>query len=257
MSKPTVSELIDAVEDVLSSTLELARGIDPELASTPTGCPGWTVQDQLAHMVGLEQVLGGAPEPDIELPAMDHVVENFDKYMERHVHIRRPLPFVAVVDELAGMIPHRIGGLRSLVADSDGDPIVDGPLGERPLSKALPIRIFDLWAHEQDLRRAVGMSPRIEGPAAALAMSQALLGWSRGLPATVKGIDTDLRVELTGPEPSSTTIKLGSGGPETVLEGDLGQLTKLFCGRGEPDTSLFTGDASVVAAIAPALGMTP
>ena len=65
---PSIDELIDAVEEVLTSTLELARTLTPEQGELPTGCPGWTVQNNLAHMVGLETVLSGRPRGNAAAP---------------------------------------------------------------------------------------------------------------------------------------------------------------------------------------------
>ena len=53
------SELFDAIDDVLLTTLSIARDLTEDDADRATECPGWTVRDQLAHMVGLEQVLHG------------------------------------------------------------------------------------------------------------------------------------------------------------------------------------------------------
>ncbi len=255
-SAPTNDDLVDAIEDVLTSTLELARTLTPEQGELPTGCPGWSVHDNVAHIVGLETVLSGTPDPEVELPDYPHLKTDVGRYMERHVELRRRLPLAAVADELAGLLPRRVGQLRALAAQ--GDPDIPGPFGLRPLSQSLPIRVFDLWAHEQDIRRAVGLEPRTVSAAGAISLRQALRGWSGGLPRSVQGIDGQLVVEVTGPEPSSTTVTLGAGGPATAtLRGDAGQLTAAFCGRGEPDPGLLTGDPALVAALAGHLAMTP
>ena len=130
------SELVDAVDDVLLQTLSLARDLTESDADLPTDCPGWTVRDVLAHMVGLEQVLQGAPQPAVELPELDHVVNEFDEYMEQHVHIRRQLPLSAIADELAGLRSRRIPTLRSQA--KEGDPVVASPFRDQPMSKAMP-----------------------------------------------------------------------------------------------------------------------
>ena len=254
--RPTNHDLVDAVEEVLTATLELARTLTPEQGELATGCPGWTVQNNLAHMVGLETVMSGTPDPKVDIPPYEHVKNKAGRYMERHVEMRRALPLQAVADELAGLIPRRIGQLRALAAQ--GDPAVPGPFGVQALSRSLPIRVFDLWAHEQDIRRAVGLEPRCDGRSGAIALGQVLTGWSGGLPASVTGLDGQLVVEVTGPGPSSTTIPLGSGGPATAtLRGDAGQLTATYCGRGEPDPGLLSGDPALVAALSGHLAMTP
>jgi len=247
--------LVDAIEEVFEATIELASHITQQQAGLPTECPGWTVQDQLAHMVGLEQVLAGAPEPNVDLGDLDHVDTEFDAFMEATVHIRRPLPFCAVADELTGFAPRRIAQLRELV--EQGDPKVPGPFGERRLSAALPIRVFDLWAHEQDIRRAIGDAPRITGLAAEISMSRSLLGWTMGLAKAHKDVDGVVTIQLEGPKPSATVLTLGHGGPEMTIRGDLGQLTRAFCGRGEPDRSLLSGDDGLVAALHAKLAFTP
>ena len=57
---------------------------------------------------------------------------------------------------------------------------------------------------------------------------------------------------------AAVAITLGAGGPAiATLRGDTGQLTAAYCGRGEPDPSLLTGDPALVAALAHHLAMTP
>ena len=248
-------ELIDVVDDVLTTTLSLVRDLTEDDAGLPTECPGWTVRDQLAHMVGLEQVLDGAPAPAIELPPFAHVVSDIDMYMEKSVHVRRQLPLASIADELAGFRPRRLEALRRLAAA--GDPSVAGPFGDRPLSVSLPIRVFDLWAHEQDIRRAVGVPVRTDGPAGQIALERSLRGWSAALPEQLDGVDADIVVRVTGPAASETRIVVGHGGPTAVITGDLGEITRLFCGRTAPSDETLTGDVGVVSALGERLGMTP
>jgi uncharacterized protein (TIGR03083 family) len=247
--------LIDAIDDVLRTTVSLVRDIPERDADLPTGCPAWTVRDQVAHMAGLEQVLGGAPQPGIDLPPLDHVGTDFDAYMERQVHVRRQLPLSAIADELDGLRRRRSSQLRA--AAEQGDPPVPGPFGDRPLSQSLPIRVFDLWAHEQDIRRAVGLPVRERCDAAAIALGRAILGWSTGLPKQLADLSADVTIRVTGPERSETTFRIGDGGPAALIEGDLGDLTAAFCGRTTAPDDLVSGDPDVVAALAGRLAMTP
>jgi uncharacterized protein (TIGR03083 family) len=254
MTPHTIPELIDAVDDVLLTSLSLARDLTEADADLPTECPGWSVRDQLAHMVGLEQVLGGAPQPDIELPTLAHVSSDIDVFMEQQVHVRRQLPLCAVADELAGLRPRRIAELRRLAAE--GDPMVKGPFGERPLSASLPIRAFDLWAHEQDIRRAVGLQVRTDCLAAELALERSLLGWSGALPQQLD-LDGEVVIVVTGPLASETRIVVGNGGPVITLTGDLAQITRWFCGRSRPGDDDVDGDPELADAFSPRWGLTP
>ena len=254
MSTRTNTELVAAVNDVLMTTWSLARDLTEADAALPTDCPGWTVRDQLAHMVGLEQVLEGAPQPDVELPPLDYVKNDFAAMMERQVHIRRQLPLVAICDELDGLRRRRAETLAELV--EQGDPDVEGPFGTRRLSQSLPIRVFDLWAHEQDIRRAVGLPVRDDCVAAEVALERALLGWSKGLGKQLDGVDASVTVDVTGPTPRRERFDLGAGGPTVTISGSLGDITRAFCGR-QTRTISIDGPEALVERITPALGMTP
>lgn len=248
------SELVDAIDDVLLQTLSLARDLTEDDADLPTDCPGWTVRDVLAHMVGLEQVLQGAPQPVVDLPDLDHVVNEFDEYMERQVQVRRQLPLSAIADELAGLRSRRIPTLRSLA--SQGDPVVPSPFHEQPMSRAMPIRVFDLWAHEQDIRRAVGLPPRVDCAAADVSMERGLLGWTHTIPKLLDQPAT-VSIEVTGRPDLSTEFDVDGGGDEVAIRGDLATLTAVFCGRGDRPAGVLTGSDALVSALDGRLGLTP
>ena len=248
-------ELIDAVDDVLLTTLSLVRDLSEDDADLPTECPGWTVRDQLAHMVGLEQVLNGAPQSDIELPPLDHVRNEIDEYMERQVHIRRQLPMAAIADELAGLRRRRLSSLRR--SAGEGDPEVAGVFGTRPLSKSLPTRVFDLWTHEQDIRRAVGLPVREACVAAELAVDLSLRNWSAALPKSPEGNDVTIEIAVSAPHERSAEITVGNGGPLVTISGSPGDITRTFCGRGDLVPGLLSGDPDAVALIAGHLALTP
>ena len=170
------------------------------------------------------------------------------------LRFRRQLPLAAITDELAGLRVRRRAALQALA--SEGDPDLDGPLGTQPMSRSLPFRVLDLWMHEQDIRRAVGLPVRDDCPAAHLSLDMVLKGWSRGLPADV-GRPATLTIEVTGATPSTTVVEIDGGGSEVTLTGDLALLTWLFAGRGAAPEGAITGDADTAAAIAAQLARTP
>jgi uncharacterized protein (TIGR03083 family) len=260
MELPEITDNIDAFEDVLVSTLQLVRQLTSQDATRTTDCPGWTVQDQLSHMVGLEQVLAGSPPPAVAVPDLPHVHGDLGRLMESISLVRRDLPLAAVADELAGLLPRRMEQLRAAAAQ--GDPDVMGPMGPRKLSAAMQVRVFDLWAHEQDIRRAMGMPARIDCAAAGVALHRSLTAWETVLPGAVDELNGRLVVTASGPHAATRTYTFGAGdGGSAQLRGDVGSLTWLACGRGKPeslgDAISFDGDAAVIAAVGPALGFTP
>ncbi len=237
MPAPHWIALADAVEEILVNTALLLAEIDPnEDGARPTDCPGWSVQDQVSHMVGLEQVLAGATHPPIDLPPLAHVESELDAFMERPIQARRALPFIAVIDELNGMLPRRIAQYRELI--DQGDPEVASPLGStRPLSKVLPIRVFDLWVHEQDIRRALGVHARLTGVSSSLVQERILDAWQERFRSRV-ATDGLLRLSVGGARPARVEMTFGDGGPIGVLDLDLDTLARLACGRGRRDEVL-------------------
>ncbi len=105
------SDLVDALEQTWASTADVCRSLSDLEWERETGCPGWTVKDNLSHLVGLELVMMGGDEPDHAVPeGLAHVNGPFGAYMEAHVHVRRPVP-----DE------RREGELRAAGAPVGGD----------------------------------------------------------------------------------------------------------------------------------------
>ena len=256
-SEDELNRYIDAIGDVFSHTIELARTLSEEQGELPTACPGWNVKDNIAHMVGLEQVLSGSPHPDIELPELSHVKTDIDRYMEQQIHIRRQLPLAAITDEFVGLAPRRIAQLTSAAAQ--GDIEVAGILGGlRRLSASLPIRAFDLWAHEQDVRRALELEPRMDCPAGHVALERTLGAWQAVLPkkAATGGV---LHIDVV--DHQRTSIDLGEDASEVTMTMTADVATRLGCGRGRVEDLLadilITGDQAMVNAVTPHLAFTP
>lgn len=253
-------QLIDDLGEVLTETLAYVRTLDDSQGALPTGCPGWSVSDNLAHMVGLEQVLAGGAEPTVEVPEFDHVENDFGVYMETHIHARRALPLQTIADELAGFMPRRLEQLRDLA--SQGDPMVPGPQGERALSASLPIRVLDLWAHEHDIRHATGATARATGSSSSFVLGRCLGAWSAILP---KKVDTNglIKIGVVGDNSRAeeTEIFLGEGGATLSIGADIGVLTRLGFGRGDAAATLaeanVEGPTDLVEAVLPFLSFTP
>src|SRR6476661_6135105 len=58
-----LQSLLDAYADALTSVRDVAAGIQDVDWERPTDCPGWTVREQVAHVLAVEQQLSGHPLP--------------------------------------------------------------------------------------------------------------------------------------------------------------------------------------------------
>jgi uncharacterized protein (TIGR03083 family) len=209
MSTELRDGLASTHEAVFADLLEAVDGLDDAEWHTPTGCPGWDVHDQLAHVVSLEALLLGEPFPDVELPdGLDHVVNDFGRIVELGVHARRGSRHDELVAEARVTFARRVEALRSLDPGALGERM-EGPGGmQMKGSQLLRTRLFDTTAHEHDIRRAVGRD-RAARPQDRIACEQVVRAWARVLPGA--GLDAGtLVVEV--PEVFTATVELSTGG---------------------------------------------
>ena len=75
-------ETVANMERVWQAIIALGSTFTEQEWKTPTDCPGWTVQDQVAHMLGSESRLLGLPVPDHTPQEMSHVKNEFGQRNE-------------------------------------------------------------------------------------------------------------------------------------------------------------------------------
>jgi len=257
---------LDAMHDAVDGFVEVVAGLQDGDWNRPTGCPGWTVHDIVAHVVGLEDVLTGGTEPDVELPGnLAHVTNDVSRYTERHVHARRDVKPVDLVDELAMVVGRR---RTQLAGDLDAmAPTFLG--GEQPLVKSLGLRAFDIFSHEQDVRRAVGRPGHLDGPAARSYLTRALRGLAQALPDRVVADEATLVFAVTGAQVADLWLDLGEGqilsdrpaDPTVTMSFDFADFVPLTGGREDaPDpaaVAVVIGNDALAARILTSLGITP
>jgi uncharacterized protein (TIGR03083 family) len=207
---------VAAYEQTVRSTITLAETFGSAQWELPTDCPGWTVRDQVAHIIGVERMLLGDPEAPHTLPALPHVRHDFARALEVAVDVRRGRPGVEMVAELRETLERRLAVLPGI------DParqtlLPSGRTG--PYSRFMMFRAFDVWTHEQDIRRAVERPGNLDAPAAERAR-QIL---TTGLPAVVAkragaGPGHSVTFKVTGPPSFRTCVVVGDDGRGSAAE---------------------------------------
>lgn len=258
----------DAWEQTVRSSLGLAAVLEPADWDRPTECPGWTVKDQFSHLVGVERGLLGDPEPQVEVPAFDHLRNDFGTFLEAAVHTRRAVPGPEVAAELAATLDRRLAQLPGI--DPDRNLVL--PNGkEGPYRRFMAFRAMDCWTHEQDVRRAVGRPGNLDAPAAHCLWS--ILG--KGLPLVVARRakaepGTSVLFTITGPPSFRSAITVGAdrravpADPEPAeftaeLAMDLETYVRLAAGRCTPNavTVEAKGDRDLADRVLAGMGLTP
>ena len=155
MSKVRDEPVIDDLREIWGSIASACEGLSDDEWDLPTDCPGWTVRDQLSHVIGIERTLLGEPAPALEGAIPEHVKNSFGEMNESWVAVRRHQPGAEILAELRSVTARRLEELSHFSTERF-DEVGWSPVGEVPYREFMAVRAFDCWIHEQDVRRALG-----------------------------------------------------------------------------------------------------
>jgi uncharacterized protein (TIGR03083 family) len=153
---------IDQLTETWSSISELGAGLTEEQWKLPTDLPGWTVRDNLAHLIGTERHLQGLPRTEHRCEPGDHVRNDIGRLNEHEVDVRRSCTGAEVLREFDELVALRLATFAAADDAYFAQPIMT-PVGEGDVALFLSIRVLDNWLHEQDMRRAVGQPGHLGG----------------------------------------------------------------------------------------------
>ncbi|MEY2446853.1 MAG: hypothetical protein QOH79_329 [Acidimicrobiaceae bacterium] len=261
-----VSPSIDNLERTWRSIDGLCSDLSADEWATPTGCPGWTVQDNLAHLVDYEARALGRPAPEHTPSDVSHTKNSMGESNEIGVDHRRSRSGSEVLDEFREVTAARLAQLQALTVEDLAREIIT-PAGPGTLADMLRLRVMDTWAHEQDMRRALGRPGNVEGPAAEEAVAffagflPIIVGKRAAAPegasvaiivgdchrAVIEVVDGRARVADRGPADETVTLRIA---PATFAA--------LVGGRSDvPDDVAITGDEALGRAIVDQLAFLP
>jgi uncharacterized protein (TIGR03083 family) len=244
--KQTVQAYADAWTQSIEAISELVTPLSEGEWNRPTECPGWSVRDVVSHVIGMELELLGDPRPIHALPRdLRHVVDEFTRYCEVPVDKRRCHTGPEMTAELEYTIIRRSRALREpRHAPTDE---VRWPMGpytrDIPYHQLLRTRVFDVWTHEQDIRRALRAPGDLDSAAAGITRDYLVELLPRavaklaGAPAgctvvfDVHGAQefmTSVRVDESGRGSVDATVPLA---PAARFSMDWETYARLACGR--------------------------
>ena len=266
MTAPTNDhELVDRLEEVWASIDSMCANLTEAQWKTPTDLPGWSVQDNVVHISAIESSILGRPAPDHTPPDYDHVKNEMGKNNEVWVDSRRSWSGEEVLDEFREVSGARLRQLRGFTA-ADFDAESWTPAGPGTVRDLLPFRIFDSWAHEQDIRRAIDQPCDFSSPAGALSFERVVSALPYVVGKKVAPPDGTVVVfDVVGSRPMTIAVGVDGGrakslptppeGATVTLSMDAQTLACLGLGRWDPAAALddrqvtITGDGKLGRAI--------
>ncbi|MFE3549777.1 maleylpyruvate isomerase family mycothiol-dependent enzyme [Streptomyces kronopolitis] len=240
---PSLQSSVDAWSHSIEAITELVTPLVEGEWNRATGLPGWSVRDVVSHVIGLECEMLGDPRPIHTLPRdLYHVRSESARRMEVQVDVRRHHTAPEMLSELEYTVIRRSRQLRN--ESRQPDAVVRSPLGEeRSLEFVLQQRAFDVWVHEQDLRRALGKPGNLDSPGAhvtrdllvkalpGIVAKRAQAPADSAVVFDVSGALEFLRTVRLDAEGNATIDGSVSLGPTVTLALDWDTFHQLACGR--------------------------
>lgn len=187
---------------------ELLAGLDEQDWARPA-LRGLDVQGLTGHLIGVEEDMQRGLDGDPEVAQADHVTSTQPAALRQAG--RPPAETQAEWGQAAQETLARVrdaGDLDAVV------PVYGLPL---PLGMWLVVRAFELWTHENDIRRAVGLPASVPDPATLRLMTDLVAGV---LPLATAGAGVEgaisLRLVLTGPGGGTWDVPVGGPAPDAV-----------------------------------------
>lgn len=146
--------IVEALDETWTSIDRLMRERPPASYELATPCPGWSVRDVLAHLLGFELMLRGAPVPHYEGSWPAYVKNPIGELNEAFVAAHRSQPGLDVLNEFRDAARQSLTALR-LLDDAGWEKVGWSPEGERPYHRFQETRVLDSWIHLQDIRDAL------------------------------------------------------------------------------------------------------
>ncbi len=254
---PNQKEVREALKAAWESTADLSAQLSDEEWEIETDCPGWSVRDNLIHILGTEMILLGKAIPDVDVPDLAFVKNDIGKMNQQWIKSREELSPVEILEEFRETTAERLNFLENQTPE-DWNAVGPTPIGEAPYSRFMQIRAMDCWMHEQDMREALKKDGHREGVALKVALDEMLniLGYVVGKKGEAPE-NCAVEFDLTGPEARNVIIQmkdsrgtvvdsLESGGtPDIKFETDTFTMTRLLGGRKDGNAALGAGGISI------------
>ncbi len=190
-----------------AAVAELGAALDASQWDRPTDLPGWTVKDNLSHLVGTESMLAGEASPSVDVTHLGHVHNAIGDANEAWVESLRALPGPQVLERFTAVAARRLAALDAKT-QADFDAPTWTPAGpDETYGRFMRIRHYDCFLHEHDMRLALDLPDRAAPADVASALDEVAtgLGYIVGRRAALPR-GARVRIAVTGPVPRTYLV---------------------------------------------------
>jgi uncharacterized protein (TIGR03083 family) len=106
------TDIIDMLDDCFHALGDLGAQLSEAEWETPTDLPGWSLKDNLSHLVGIERMMQGLPATEHRSGERDYVRNPIGANNENEVDARRGTPGADVLKEWVDLVAVRLATLR-------------------------------------------------------------------------------------------------------------------------------------------------
>jgi uncharacterized protein (TIGR03083 family) len=231
--------LVDAFSECWASMTELGRSLSEDDWNHPSLCPDWRCVDALVHVTAAE--IGFAEWDDLSKVPAERISTAYRDL--------RPRPGSEVLDAFVAIGEVRLGQLRGM-SDADLDLPSWTAAGPGTYRRYMEIRVFDHWAHEQDVRVPLGRPGHLSGLGADTSLNEAhlALGYLVGKRAALPD-GSSVTIHVTGPTARELHAVIAGraavvaelADPTAEVSVDFATFMQLCCGRIDPEGPLADG----------------
>jgi len=252
--------LVDAFAECWASMIDVGRSMSEDDWNHASLCPDWRCRDALLHVTSAE--IGFAEWEDLERPP-------FEKITAAHRELRARSG-AEVLDAFTRIRDVRLGQL-SAMSDDDLDRASWTAAGPGTYRRYMEIRVFDHWAHEQDVRVPLDRPGHFSGLGADISLNEAhiALGYLVGKRAAAPD-GSSVTIHVTGPTARDLHVVVEGrakvvedvADPTAEVTTDFATFMLLCCGRIDPEAPLedgrvaLAGDAELAGRVARNLSFT-
>jgi uncharacterized protein (TIGR03083 family) len=259
-------EVLDILDEERALLLELLTSLHRDDWGLPTICDGWSVKDIAAHIIGddfgrLSRGRDGHRESFIETIDWAELVVRINAANEQWVAAMRRLSPEILTDLLRATGEQTRGFFRTLDLEASGMPVSWAGPDPAPVWFDLAREYTERWAHQQQIRDAVGKP----GAKDRRLFAPVLDTYIRATPYTYRDViapvGTQVRLRITGEAGGSWTLVRGeaewalvagsSTNAEASLTLDQEEAWRLFTRGTTPEAArawaMLGGDATLAA----------